>query len=902
MRINMRKTSAIFAVLLLVAGAATCAAEPAAPAADDQAILGAGSHWRYHVVLSAPMVSAASAKAAGVANDEPSRRIERIADDRANKTPPLGVRNDPPPVEWTTPGFDDRDWAGHRGPLQADPFGTSWPRELSPEFALVCGRFKFVVNNPAAVKKLLLSMKFRGGLVVYLNGKEVARSSLPAGVLQPLTPGDDYPDDVTLLNKTTQLHWYDNRDKAEQFRKRDRLLDWTPLDATLLRQGTNVLAVEIHRSDYPVECKKLGALWGANGLTELHLKAQASAGAIVGGVARPAGVQVWNIDIADQMLDLDYADPAEPLAPIRIVAARNGVFSGAVAVGSTEPIEALAARVGDLKNPAGAAIPAAAVSVRYGALDGRSVGDRAHGIPARAFDGLLEQPPAIIAPTPMAAGKSRRAELGLPASPVSGAVVRVWVAVKVPREAAPGQYRGQLAISAKGWPPTTVPIELTLASHTLPDVSDYASLLNVYQSPDTLALHYKVAPWSQEHWALIDRSLALMGELGNDFLCIPLLSKDQFGNDESMVYWVKEGGPSPATAPASGAYKHDFTILDHYLDLFLKHHDARRIKAAVLVPWGMAAAKDQATVTALDPATGKKTDVLLPPYGTSECEELWRPLLLAVRDRLKARGLGQQLMLGMPADPNPLPRHVAMFHNILPEAPWMRACHPDGASLSYDASDRQKTVPIVCNEHVWWSPISDPAVKRQFGWQFPRMRVSFNRAGYSPLVLNGFRPPWDFRMWIEASLAAGDRGAGRVGADFFNQGIKLPTQGVRGGSEWDSGSVGTLYNRFPTSQVGQTGLGAGITDLLAAGPTGPVASIRYENAREGIQSAEAVIALEKALVEKRVPGELEDRAWQLIDRRINCLRLHAIDLGQAGWQERSRQLFELAPTLAPSKP
>jgi len=390
--------------------------------------------------------------------------------------------------------------------------------------------------------------------------------------------------------------------------------------------------------------------------------------------------------------------------------------------------------------------------------------------------------------------------------------------------------------------------------------------------------------------------------LGNGFLCIPLLSKDQFGNDQSMVQWIKDGGPPATTAPASGQYTYDFTILDRYLDLFLKHHDPRRVKAAVLVTWGMAALKDQATVTALDPATGRKIDLLLPPYGTQECEDLWRPLLLALRDRLKARGLDQQLMLGMPADPNPLARHVAMFHNILPDVPWMRACHPDVASISYDAADRQKTVPIVCNEHVWWSPIPDPGARRQFGWQFPRMRVSFNRPGYSPLTLNGFRPPWDFRMWMEASLAANDRGAGRIGADFFNQGIKLPSQGVRGGSEWETGNVGTLYNRFPNSQVGQVGLGASTTDLLASGPDGPVASIRYENAREGIQSAEAVIALEKALLEKRVPRELEEQAWQLIDRRINCLRLHAIDLGQAGWQQRSQQLFELAGVVSAAKP
>ena len=55
-------------------------------------------------------------------------------------------------------------------------------------------------------------------------------------------------------------------------------------------------------------------------------------------------------------------------------------------------------------------------------------------------------------------------------------------------------------------------------------------------------------------------------------------------------------------------------------------------------------------------------------------------------------------------------------------------------------------------------------------------------------------------------------------------------------------------------------------------------------------------------VTPRVPAEMEARAWKLIDERINCLRLHAIGLGQAGWQERSRQLFDLAGQLPRTPP
>ncbi len=137
-----------------------------------------------------------------------------------------------------------------------------------------------------------------------------------------------------------------------------------------------------------------------------------------------------------------------------------------------------------------------------------------------------------------------------------------------------------------------------------------------------------------------------------------------------------------------------------------------------------------------------------------------------------------------------------------------------------------------------------------------------------------------------------------MGADFFHEDIKLEGSS---NTERGAGNGGTLYNHYPASQVGQTGLGANTTDLLGAGPAGPVATIRYENAREGLQAAEAVVFVQRALLEKRVSDELQAPAWRLIDERINCLRLHAIDLGQAGWQHRLDKLFELAARIAKSK-
>ena len=186
--------------------------------------------------------------------------------------------------------------------------------------------------------------------------------------------------------------------------------------------------------------------------------------------------------------------------------------------------------MGALKSD-GRTIPYSATTVRYAALDRRPVEAKGQGAKLRTFDPLLDQPTAVVPST----------------------VVPVWVTVRVPKTAAPGLYRGALVLTTQASQPITVPIEVSVADWTLPDVKDYACLLNIYQSPDTLAMYYKAPLWSAEHWKLIERSLALMGDLGNDFLCIPLLSKDQFGNEESMVAWIRGGSRREAVIAGATA-------------------------------------------------------------------------------------------------------------------------------------------------------------------------------------------------------------------------------------------------------------------------------------------------------------------------------------------------------------
>ena len=46
--------------------------------------------------------------------------------------------------------------------------------------------------------------------------------------------------------------------------------------------------------------------------------------------------------------------------------------------------------------------------------------------------------------------------------------------------------------------------------------------------------------WSPKHWDLVARSFRFIGETGSRTLYVPLICRTNFGNEESMVRWIRK--------------------------------------------------------------------------------------------------------------------------------------------------------------------------------------------------------------------------------------------------------------------------------------------------------------------------------------------------------------------------
>jgi hypothetical protein len=845
-------TRTAFVLLVLAAAVPAFADSPAtAPGGGKPVVvLDAASVWRVYGVMKPPVI-----EPNGGGAPQPFLAAQ----------PWINWESPEPPVGWTRPDFDDQAWLA--GPATV-PLAT-------PYLSRICLRATFTVSDPRKASPLNLDLCYHGGAIVYVNGQEVARGSLPAGPLAPGAMAEGYGRDAYVTDKDEMVPggWMTER-FPRQVTLRKRLLKGIAVPAKHLRAGANVVAVEIIRSPYnPVieqkrfagkeasQAKSYGCpyqiTWATCQFQDLQLISAGGEG-VIAKAAPKAGFLVRNSDILDSSArESDLTSQPGLLRPVSIVAARNGAFSGKVIVGSAQAIRGLKASCGDLTSADGGTIPASAIQVRYGVAWGSDM-DKAPK--PYGLDILLETPPKEVAPVKNAA------------------FAAVWVTVRVPAQAPAGQYAGRLTVDADGGPSVAVPVILKVADFALPNTQDFRTWIDMIQSPDSLALEANVPLWSEQHWGLIAKSMDLMGQAGCRIVYVPLIAHTNLGNEQSMVRWIKKGDQ----------YEYDYSIMDRYLDTAEKHMG--KPKMVVFQAWeiylidrdepipeadgeggwntylrNMRLARKAlrgkgAGVTMLDPATGTVELEYHGPYGDPNSKALWRPIFDALHKDLAKRGYEDAMMLGMSSDVQPGKGDVAFLKDVSGDLPWVTQSH-GGSSTGIKAPNVQYSSNGLAGggrvgyaTDVWDVKFNNnPFQEHLYGWKLPYLIAQHDRFGY----FNYF-PPTTLRCESEFNITGSQRGMGRIGADFWH--VIRDKRGQR---------MTLVCAQYVESQWRNLDLGAAI---LATSGGGPVSSIRFEGLREGVQDCEARIFIEQALsdpeLKAKLGPDLAKRAGDVLDLRL----------------------------------
>jgi Glycoside hydrolase 123, catalytic domain/Glycoside hydrolase 123 N-terminal domain len=892
LRFTLTATIALLALTCGASGAGAGAGEPKAVGGHTVLDLSRGSfrtflHWR------TPRLCDKDGKLM------PLLRLKGRKQKEADRKPVKVVVAAPPPAEWKDLGFADDRWPRTRGGVYVGLwYGKNgiYNAGNPAEWDLICLRGNFEVTDPKAVGDLNLTLNYYGGAIVYLNGKEVARAHLPEGEISFDTPATHYADPAYLRPDGKQYGLREARKHPERIKLRTRRLKTgesagVKLPAKLLRKGLNVLAVEIHTAPIRdlVFTAKMGKVnwrgrptpWPHSGVTSATLTAASSA-----GLASRAGpgrkLSIYNAQPIESVNVWDYAHPAGKLRPIRMVGARNGTYSGKVVLSSAASIKNLKVTPGDLKLPEGKGlISTSDIKVRWAEPATRKFGWNSD----QRFERLLEKMPAEIPPLKISIRRRK-------VQPEAAAVVPVWISVKVPADAKPGSYKGSLKIQASG-EKFEVPVELLVHDWRVPDPKDFQQRYNVYQSPESVAIHYKVELWSDKHFELIGKSFKVLGEIGSKILVLNLVvGAPSLGNKQSMVRWIKE---------ADGSYKHDFSIIDKYIAAYEKNAGTPAI--VQINCWGHYKEKDKSKakplhVTVYDPKTKQLSTMPQPAYATPESEKFWQPVFDGLKERVEKKKWYQQTAVCYTSYCWAPPRvMVDSYKKIWPDGKWMNCSHSN--PRAYKGS--KVSMPVPYSEWVWGcGGLYNPDARGRSKyfprpWQKGKGRIEVGNPRYGVgfiRVLRDYSPLVAWRFVAEGAMQGNLRGLGRVGGDFW------PILVGDKRKKWvpmctSYAAVGPVNNSMA---------------ILSPGPDGAIFSERLEMFREGVQATEAIAFLQKAIVDKQIDAATAARIEKHLDERaryfLRTLRgqgANWMSLECSDWQKRDQELYTLCAEVAAKK-
>jgi hypothetical protein len=842
------KATPVMCVVVLAVGFAGASAAGAPPSARPGAfgVLSDESFWRFHAAWRTPATVRDGKVDLGGGHPIPESGTRWILNSFTEPTPPA-------PAGWTAPDFDDSGWRR----LSEPPFG-GYGYGAAAEIHIVCARARFGVTDPARAGPLTLRMTYRGGVVVYVNGQETARGHMPSGKVEPLTLARDYdreafvgPNGAPLPPPGRGRQPPDSLLKHYQKRFRDLRVDFP---AGLLRRGTNVLALELHRAALP---SRLGPVmkgsswnptvgrnvWGTCGLVGISLTAPSGAG-LTANVGAVPPVQVWACDpLVRPGTDLRRADPLEPPRPVRLAAPRNGVSSGQVVVSSARPLGGVSATLGDLKTDSGAALGAGCVEIRYA-----TAGDRVPRL------------------------------MGRPPGPVQ--VLPIWLTARIPKGAAPGRYRGTLKITGLDRP-TPVAVELTAYGWTLPDLKDYGTSVSLLHCPESTMRHYEVPLWSDRHFKLLERSMALMGYAGNTLLSVSAIGEDVFG-DQPMIVFRKE----------RGGYRPDFRFARRYLELYSRHAAPPR-QLSVQV-WNYSVSRrgfgrdggkqkwmcKTIKVRLLD--GDRLVPAEVPVYTRPGTEATWSAVAAGMKRIVKGLGWGRtRLLWGTGGDNLPNAEIVAFFKKIAPDMHWRVVTH--GSSVrKWGQTPEQRTQRgglVVGYANV---------VRRNYS-----RRLLVKDAPIDVLKRDGVTSaPTDYlTMAPLGRIAANYSGTGFLSFDNWS----WPTaDGKRRSPIRSYASFGNIH---PSGGP-----------FVAPGPDGAAPSPQLEAFREGLQITEAILHLHAALADPQSKAAIEAGLADEVKATIQVLmdvmesNRRVRPAGTADVWPVVRRLYRLASEILPDKP
>lgn len=201
----------------------------------------------------------------------------------------------------------------------------------------------------------------------------------------------------------------------------------------------------------------------------------------------------------------------------------------------------------------------------------------------------------------------------------------VWVQCWIPQSAEPGTYKGELLIKNGDNLLQKLNLEVVVSSRELPQPSEWAYHLDLWQSPFAVARYYQLPLWSQEHLDAMRPLMKALANAGQKIITATIMHKPWNGQTEdyfeTMVTWIKR---------ADGTWTFDYTVFDRWVEFMMSVGIDKQINCYSMIPWELSFQYfDQAT-------NSLKFEKTAP--GEQAYEEMWVAMLSSFSKHLKEKG------------------------------------------------------------------------------------------------------------------------------------------------------------------------------------------------------------------------------------------------------------------------
>ena len=269
----------------------------------------------------------------------------------------------------------------------------------------------------------------------------------------------------------------------------------------------------------------------------------------------------------------------------------------------------------------------------------------------------------------------------------------LWLRVKLPRDMTPGTYPVTVKLHA-----ATLREEMDLEATMVLEVTDknilpQKTMFTQWFYCDCIADVHKVDIYSEAHWALIEKYIALAKDMGLTMLLTPVITPPldtEIGTHRPNVQLVK-------MEKVGSTYRFDFTLLERWVKLCQKHGIENFEMSHLFSQWGLSATPN---IWITEGGEEKHMFGWHVPAKSQEYRDFLGQFLPALIGQLKAMGIKERCWFHISDEPHA--EHIENYSYAKELiVPLIDGCTTIDALSDYDFYERGLVqIPVTKNDHI----------------------------------------------------------------------------------------------------------------------------------------------------------------------------------------------------------